>query len=202
MQHDAGTTRESKEAFYKFLEQLNSAIDREWVTDWVRDTGGKSGTTIILCGVRQYFRAKGNDIGVRTILDDPPRVRIKFEEDDMVLYSDSESPEGGDPRFRERGGRPVGEAARLDYSFRAFIEVMFLTEGKLLRSRTLPTCLFVLRQLCFLAAPVLGAMSTHTDGTDGMLFQNRGLCRRSQSRKTTRMPRLPSRPSPHTHAMP
>ena len=65
---------------------------------------GTPGTTIILCGVRQHFRAPGNDFGQATILETPPRVRIDFRADDMLLLSDSGE------RFHAMPGRPYGEA--------------------------------------------------------------------------------------------
>ena len=128
----AGTKKEDKDALYETIGRLNDAIDREWVANWASKRGGRRGTTIILCGVRQHFRAAGNDFGQATILDKPPRVRIDFLHDanDMVLLS--ESPDERDRRFRDHptAGRPVGEVARMDYSCRAFLELMFLTDGE------------------------------------------------------------------------
>eukprot|EP00588_Corethron_pennatum_P008582 CAMPEP_0194269912 /NCGR_PEP_ID=MMETSP0169-20130528/4005_1 /TAXON_ID=218684 /ORGANISM="Corethron pennatum, Strain L29A3" /LENGTH=1821 /DNA_ID=CAMNT_0039011759 /DNA_START=204 /DNA_END=5666 /DNA_ORIENTATION=+ len=126
-----GCTESDRVELHHKIERLNSTIDRDWITTWAGGRKARPGTTIILCGVRHMFRS--NDLGQQTKLHSPPRIRIDFErpdhEHDMILCEyDELRNESVQFRHHPTGRRIVGHAARMDYSFRAFCEIMFLTK--------------------------------------------------------------------------
>ena len=123
-----GTTEATRDALYETTKRLNDAIDRDWINVWAGMRQGRPGTTIILSGVRQHFRANG--LGRPVVLHDPPRARIKFGTDDMTLCEYNKDKKRSEPfRHHPTARRSPGTSTRMDSSFRAFCEIMFLDTG-------------------------------------------------------------------------
>jgi len=124
-----GVKEADRDELCKKIKQLNSSIDRDWITTWAGARQGKSGTTIILCGVRHMFR--GNDLGQSFKAHTPPRIRIDFiNPHDMVLMEFDDLRKVSVPfRHHPTARRIIGHAAKMDSSLRAFCEIMFLMEG-------------------------------------------------------------------------
>eukprot|EP00592_Proboscia_alata_P011384 CAMPEP_0194384844 /NCGR_PEP_ID=MMETSP0174-20130528/76518_1 /TAXON_ID=216777 /ORGANISM="Proboscia alata, Strain PI-D3" /LENGTH=1114 /DNA_ID=CAMNT_0039172387 /DNA_START=69 /DNA_END=3413 /DNA_ORIENTATION=- len=126
---DKGIKEVDRDELCKKTQRLNSVIDRDWITTWAGRRQGKPGTTIILCGVRHQFRS--NDLGQGCRVHDPPRVRIDFQPNDMVLMEYNDFTKTSVTfRHHPTARRIIGHsAAKMDSSFKAFCEMMFLMEG-------------------------------------------------------------------------
>ena len=125
---EVGTTDAQRDELCATTKRLNDAIDRDWINVWAGTRRGRPGTTVILSGVRQHFRA--NELGRKAVLHQPPRVRIKFDPDDMTLCQYNKDKNSSEPfRHHPTARRVIGTSTRMDSSFRALCEAMFLDAG-------------------------------------------------------------------------